>query len=175
MIAKPTKLSGFTLLEVMVAILIIGILLAVGGPIYTSYTVKSRFAEVFTNINQYKNDLTAAYYDNDKFPSSFADLNVATYNPVSSDVLQQIYYGVSTDSQDAYLHFFTLDLGVDDYVQADSSGSSGVNCRISIVAITTSTGNTKFYCGQWDNTATSVPLKYLPLTCQDTNLAALIS
>ncbi len=175
MIARRNKFLGMTLLEVMVSILIIGIILAVGGPIYTSYSLKSRFAEVFANINQYKNDLTAAYFDNDKFPSSIGSLAVATFNPVSSNVLDQIYYGVSTDSQNAYLQFYTLDLGLTDYAQADSSGNNGENCRISIVAVTTSTGNTRFYCGQWDGTATDVPLEYLPKTCQDTNLSALIS
>lgn len=169
------KHQGFTLLEIMVAILIIGILLAASGPIYTSYSVKSRFAEVFTNINQYKNDLSTAYFDNDKFPSSFGNLTVATYNSVTSNVLQQIYYGVSTDSQNAYLHFFTKDLGVPGYVQADTSGAGGAKCRVTVAAITTTTGNTQYYCGQWDGSATDVPLTYLPKACQDTNISALIS
>ncbi len=172
---RSRRRIAFTLLEVMVAILIIGILLAVGGPIYTSYTVKSRFAQVFANVSQYKNDLTTAYYDNDQFPSSFGNLSVATYNDVSSAVVQQIYYGVSTDSQDAYLQFFTTDLGIDGFVEADTSGSGGTSCRVSVVAITTNTGNTQFYCGQWDGSATDVPLTYLPQSCQDTNLSALIS
>ncbi len=169
------KHNGFTLLEIMVAVLIIGILLAVGGPIYTSYSVKSRFAEVFADVSQYKKDLQAAYIDNDEFPTSFAGLTVATYNAVSSSVIQQIYYGVSTDTQDAYLQFFTEDLGVEDYVQADGSGENGENCRVSIVAITTSSGITQFYCGQWDGSDTDLPLTYLPNSCQDTNLSALIS
>lgn len=172
---KITQKLGFTLLEMMVAILLIAILLGVGGPIYTSYTVKSRFAEVFSELSQYKNDLEAAYFDNDEFPSEVAGLAVATYNAVSSNVLQQIYYGVSTDSQDAYMHFFTLDLGISNFALANSSGANGTSCRISLVAVTTATGNTQFYCGQWNGTATDVPLTYLPRSCQDTNLQALIS
>lgn len=166
---------GFTLLEIMVALLIIGILLAVGGPIYTSYLTKSRFTEVFTNISQYKNDLQAAYIDNDEFPSAVSGLDVATFNEVSSPVIQLIYYGVSTDSQDAYLQFFTEDLGLDGYAQADTNGDNGEKCRISIVAITTSTGTTQFYCGQWDGGDEDVPLTNLPQSCQDTNLSALIT
>lgn len=173
--SKLAQRRGFTLLEIMVAILIIGILLAVGGPIYTSYTVKSRFAEVFANIGQAKTDLQAAYYDNDEFPTSFGNYTVATYNAVSSPVIQQVYYGVSTDSQDAYLQFYTQDLGVDGYVEADTSGNNGVNCRVSVVAMTTSTGNTQFYCGQWDGSDADVPLTNLPTSCQDLNLSALIS
>lgn len=172
---KITRIYGFTLLEIMVVILIISIMLAVGGPIYTSYKVKSRFAEVFVNINQYKNDLQAAFYDNDQFPSSVGNLAVATFNNVSSDIIQQIYYGVSTDNQDAYLQFFTQDLGVDDFTAATMGNDNCDKCRVSIVAVTTNTGNTQVYCGQWDGTDADVPLSYLPISCQDTNLQALIS
>lgn len=170
--------QGFTLLELMVVILIIGILIAVSGPIYTSYTVKSRFATVFGTINQYRDDLETAYADNDQFPSSISNgtLTVATYNAVSSSTsLQQIYYGVSTNSQAAYLQFFTLNLGVPGYVEANSSGSGGTSCRVTLAAVTNATGDTQFYCGQWDGSATDVPLTYLPDTCQDTNISALIT
>lgn len=169
------KYQGFTLLELMVAILIIGILLAVSGPIYTSYSVKSRFAEVFGVISQYRDDLQTAYMDNDKFPSSFNNITAGAYNILSSGVLQQVYYGVSSNSQAAYLQFFTLNLGVDNYVESSNTGTGGVNCRITLVAVTTGTGDTRYYCGQWDSTTPDVPLTYLPSSCQDTNLSALIS
>lgn len=167
--------SGFTLLELMVVILVMGILAAVSGPIYSSYTVKSRFAEAFGTMNQYRNDLANAYQDQDRFPDSFFDITVNTYNELSSPVLQQVYYGIATDGSGAYLQFFTLDLGVDDYVQASNLGSDGVNCRITVAAIPNDTGQTQFYCGQWDGSEMDVPLTYLPEGCQDTDISDLIN
>lgn len=167
------KNRGFTLLELMVTIIIMSILLAVSGPIYISYTVKSRFAEVFGTINQYKDDLQTAYVDNGQFPTTVGGMTANTYVPITSNVIQQVYYNVASGNQAAYVQFFTLDLGVNDYVAADSSGADGVNCRVTLAAVLTNTGNTRFYCGQWDGSATDVPLKNLPQGCQDTAISAL--
>lgn len=169
------QLKAFTLLELMVAILIISLLLAVSGPTYIGYKIRSRFTEVLSTMNQYRNDLTTSYSDNDSFPSSFADLTAATYVPLSSSVLQQVYYNVATNNQAAYLQFFTNDLGVSGYVVSSTSGTDGVACRVTLAVVINSSGQTQFYCGQWDGSSMDVPLTYLPKNCQDTNISALIS
>lgn len=166
---------GFTLMELMVVILLLSILIAVGGPVYTSYKIKAQFTEVFGIINKYHNDLQLAYTDNEQFPTTFNNISSGAYSTLTSDVLQQVYYATSTNHQAAYLQFFTLDLGASSYVMANSSGLGGVNCRITLAAIATSTGVTRFYCGQWDGSDTDVKLTYLPKACQDTNISALIS
>jgi prepilin-type N-terminal cleavage/methylation domain-containing protein len=169
------KWLGFTLLELMVTIMIMAILLAVSGPVYISYTVKSKFAEVFATMEQYKDDMETAYTDNGYFPTTLYNLTSGTYNAVTSDVLQQIYYGVGSSTQTAYLQFFTLNLGVSGYVQSNTSGSGGVSARVTLAAVINATGDTQFYCGQWDGSSMDVPLSYLPQGCQDTNISALIT
>ncbi len=159
----------------MVVLLIIAVIAGVAVPVYNIYIIKSRFTEVFVTVNSYKSDLSVAYLDNDKFPSSFEGLTSGSASTVSSAVLKVIYYGRSTNAQNAYLNFFTLDLGVPGYVEPDTSGNGGTYSRITIVGVTTSTNYMQVYCGQWDGSNEDVPLTYLPTNCQDTNLSALIS
>jgi len=167
--------QGLTLIEIMTVISIVSLLVVISIPIYSSYSTKSKFAELYANIDEYKDEMEAAYAATDQFPSSFSNLSVSTYTNISTRVLQQIYYGVSSSSQAGYLLFYTQDLGVPGFVIANSSGSGGTANRIALAAIVTTTGETRFYCGQWDGGTADVPLDYLAASCQDTNISALIS
>lgn len=168
------KRKGVTLTEVIVVIAIMGILMAVGAPMYTSYMTKSKIAEVFAAINQYKAEMQVAYNGDDQFPSSFLNFNEYTYTSLGSATLQQVYYGRVSDGQiSGYLLFYTQDLGIPGFVLANGSGSGGVSGRIALSAQVSGTGEVRFYCGQWEGNAADVPLNYLPASCQDTNLKAL--
>ena len=169
------KIYGATLIELMVVIAILSGLAVYGVVTYKSYTVKSKFTQVLGTMSQYKDDAQAAYTDNDQFPTTFSGLTASTFNSISSSALSLIYYGRSTDKQSAYLNFYTTDLGVTNYVAANSGGAGGAYCRVAMALVSTAAGHMQFYCGQWDGSSTDVPLSYLPKSCQNTNISALIS
>ncbi len=162
-------------IELLVVIAIVSLLFAVGGPSYESYLIKSRFAQVFAAVNQFRDDMEVAYTDNDQFPATFGQVTVNTYTTVASNVLTLLYYGRSTNMQAAYVSFYTANLGVTGYVAANSSGAGGNYCRVTLAAIPNATGQMQFYCGQWDGSSTDVPLTELPQSCQNTNISALIT
>lgn len=169
------KILGFSLVEVMVAIALIVTLVTMSVGLYVSYTSKSRFAGAFESISKYKNDLQLAYMDNDQFPDQFSILTASSYTDITEPELNMVYYGVATNRQAAYMHFFTTDLGLEGYESATSGAGGGVKSRIALVAVSNNTGHVQFYCGQWNGSSVDVPLEYLPKSCQDTNMSALIS
>lgn len=54
------KSKGFSLIELMIVVSIIGILAMIAVPSYQQYTMRARFAEVITTADVYKTAITVA-------------------------------------------------------------------------------------------------------------------
>jgi type IV pilus assembly protein PilA len=61
---NTTKQSGFTLIELMIVIAIIGILAAIAVPQYQTYTMKAKFSEVVSAAGPYKTGVELCATDN---------------------------------------------------------------------------------------------------------------
>ena len=67
--------QGFTLIELMIVVAIIGILAAVAIPAYSNYTKKARFSEVVTGVAALKTALETCAADQQGFANCAAGSN----------------------------------------------------------------------------------------------------
>jgi type IV pilus assembly protein PilA len=97
--------KGFTLIELMIVVAIIGILAAVALPAYQDYTIRAKVSELMLAASAARTCLTEAYQSNNgAFPSSVsADCVIAAVGKVGSAAIatatgQIVISGASTAS-----------------------------------------------------------------------------
>jgi type IV pilus assembly protein PilA len=82
--------KGFTLIELMIVVAIIGILAAVALPAYSDYTVRAKVSEVILAASSAKTAISELAAVNGSMPSSF------TPESVSSAYVSSVTYASST-------------------------------------------------------------------------------
>jgi type IV pilus assembly protein PilA len=70
---KKTLQKGFTLIELMIVVAIIGILAAVALPAYQDYTIRAKVSELVLSASGARTCITEAYQANSAIPSNVAD------------------------------------------------------------------------------------------------------
>ncbi|CNP19478.1 pilin PilE [Neisseria gonorrhoeae] len=165
-----TLQKGFTLIELMIVIAIVGILAAVALPAYQDYTARAQVSEAILLAEGQKSAVTEYYLNHGKWPENNDSAGVASASKIIGKYVKSV----------------TVTNGV---VTAQMN-PSGVNNEIKGKKLSLwakrENGSVKWFCGQPvkresnnadaddvtdDTNGTKIDTKHLPSTCRDKSTA----
>ena len=141
---KKQMQKGFTLIELMIVVAIIGILAAIAIPAYQDYIARSQTSEAVSLMSGAKTPLAEFYADKGAWPSSLTSVAATTSGK---------YVGSITGAE----------LSTVQYELTATMKATGINKNIQSMAILmTTTEGTTWTCSAGDSTKA----KYLPAACR---------
>ncbi|MBW3898090.1 prepilin-type N-terminal cleavage/methylation domain-containing protein [Neisseria meningitidis] len=161
-----TLQKGFTLIELMIVIAIVGILAAVALPAYQDYTARAQVSEAILLAEGQKSAVTEYYLNHGEWPDGNSSAGVASSSTIKGKYVQKVE--------------------VNNGVVTATMLSSGVNKEIQGKKLSLwakrQDGSVKWFCGQpvtrdanatnddvkaATDTAKKIDTKHLPSTCRD--------
>ncbi|MBH2238415.1 pilin [Neisseria meningitidis] len=163
-----TLQKGFTLIELMIVIAIVGILAAVALPAYQDYTARAQVSEAILLAEGQKSAVTEYYLNHGIWPGDNTSAGVAT----------------STDIKGKYVQSVTVANGVITAQMASSNVNNEIKDKKLSLWAKRQNGSVKWFCGLPVKRAGTnndevkaasdkqIDPKHLPSTCRDTSAAA---
>jgi type IV pilus assembly protein PilA len=146
---QPKAQQGFTLIELMIVIAIIGILAAIALPAYQDYTVRAKMSEPIAALSEAKTSYTEFFSSKAKVPTDAGDAGIRTLR--NSKYLSMISVA-PTAIITATVPPGDVPWTVDAYITLSGT-------------VDQSNGTIEWVCGGV-GTGTTVLSKYLPSTCR---------
>ncbi|MCZ7565274.1 MAG: pilin [Burkholderiales bacterium] len=130
--------KGFTLIELMIVVAIIGILAAIALPAYQDYTIRAKVSELIVAASALRTAATEKYQSDQTTASIGSGLEVTTYGKITGGTITAV--GVIT-------------------VQG-SSASTSTGTAVTVTLTPSATGTTLVW------SCTGTPAKYMPASCR---------
>jgi len=140
--------QGFTLIELMIVVAIIGILAAIAIPAYQDYTIRAQVSEGLSLAAGAKTAVSEYYTNAGSLPADNPEAGIATNISITGNYVSQV----------------NIDDGVIT-VTYESTGAQKANAKIDgqtlLLSPTPSVGSIVWTC-----TSTTLASKYLPSSCR---------
>jgi type IV pilus assembly protein PilA len=148
---QQQKQQGFTLIELMIVIAIVGILAAIALPAYQDYTVRAKMSEALANLAEAKTSVAEYYAANGRMPD---DEDSAGFN---SDIDTDIVASMNYVSASGGLLTVTIKTG---------ATPDGIAYQFALSGYTDTGRTLRWTCKPGATAATAMPGKYLPANCR---------
>lgn len=142
---KKTNQKGFTLIELMIVIAIVGILAAVALPAYQDYTIRAKLAEPMAILSEAKTSMAEYFVAMGTLPSTTTAAGIRT--TIGTDITSSL--AMSSGN-------LTVTLTND----ASLGDAAGLGIQLSLTSSTG--GQLQYKC----KAANSMPVKFLPANCR---------
>ncbi len=143
--------QGFTLIELMIVVAIIGILAAVALPAYQDYTVRAKVSEVMLAASSGKTPVSEYAQVNGVMPAA---ASVSVESMVSKNVSGTVYAPGTSNANSV------------GNITATGKGDPNIASLVLILqgTLASGTGQVDWVCGA--PATGGIPLKYLPASCK---------
>jgi type IV pilus assembly protein PilA len=143
-IMKKTNQKGFTLIELMIVIAIVGILAAVALPAYQDYTIRAKLSEALATIGEAKTSVSEYFIANGSIPTTQAASGIRTN--IDTDVVASMTYA---------------DGGLITLSIKDVGGDTTAGDTFLLSLVSTAGGTPQWLCKPG-----TIDAKYLPANCR---------
>lgn len=141
--------KGFTLIELMIVVAIIGILAAVALPAYQDYTARSQVSEAMILSEGAKSAVTEYWTNKGAFPSNNASAGLSSAASINGKYVSQV---------DMASGLITATM------RGTGSVAKGIESKTISLSPLTTVGSVKWVCKT--GTTNGLAAKYLPSSCR---------
>ncbi|MFV0278631.1 MAG: pilin [Parahaliea sp.] len=149
--------QGFTLIELMIVIAIVGILAAIALPAYQDYTVRAKMAEPLAALAEAKTSVTEYYVSTGAMPIDVGQAGI-NRNPDKDIVASMKYERVSSTGA-------LITATIQDGIVPNAASTVG----FTLSSVSSNDGSVKWVCKRSERAnggGGEIDAKYLPSTCR---------